>query len=72
MSFNKLLYVWIFFCVSSMQGKELNIYELSFAELAQLDVIPASREPTPIDFSPSVVSVITEEEIQKRGYRNLF
>lgn len=55
-----------------MQGKELNIYELSFAELDQLEVISASREPTPIDFSPYVVSVITEEEIQKRGYRNLF
>ncbi|MEJ2426439.1 MAG: TonB-dependent receptor, partial [Candidatus Thiodiazotropha sp.] len=47
------------------------LLSLDLAALGGVQVYTASRELTSIEESPSIVTVITAEEIRRRGYRNL-
>jgi outer membrane receptor for ferrienterochelin and colicin len=56
---------------SSSDKQILELLSKELAALGQLEVYTASRELTSIEEAPSVVTVITAEEIRQRGYRSL-
>ncbi|MEJ2453503.1 MAG: TonB-dependent receptor [Candidatus Thiodiazotropha sp.] len=47
------------------------LLNLDLATLSEMKVYTASREPTSIADAPSIITVITAEEIRRHGYRNL-
>lgn len=52
-------------------SKPHTMYNIDLSDLSKVQVYTASRELTPLKLAPSVVSVITAEEIKNRGYSSL-
>ena len=52
-------------------SKNTEIYELSLEDLAKFQVYTANRELTPLEESPSVVSLITAADIKQQGLKSL-
>lgn len=55
----------------SMQSNLVDIFELTIEELLQLEVTTASRQKEKITEAPANIVVITEDEIEKFGWRDL-
>ncbi|GGK73682.1 TonB-dependent receptor plug domain-containing protein [Amphritea balenae] len=75
--FSKALLFSAFLMPFTIQAKwidnpgERNLLSMDLMALASVQVYTASREWTPIHEAPSVVTVITDEDIRRRGYHNL-
>jgi len=50
---------------------DVNIYELSFEELLNLKVSTVSRQEQSLDESPAFIEIITQDDIKRRGYKDL-
>ncbi len=48
-----------------------NLSELSLEQLGQVQFYSASRRLTAIDMAPSIVTVVTDADIKRRGYKTL-
>ena len=60
------------FPFNSIQAyQEVDIYQFSLDDLINTDVITASRKPEKQHLAPGVISVISAQEIQQYGARNL-
>lgn len=46
--------------------------ELSLADIFNLNVVTSSRKAESRDIAPNVMYVVTKEQIQQRGYKNLY
>lgn len=55
----------------SMQYNEVDIFELTLEELLSLEVTTASRQKEKITEAPANIVVITEDEIEQYGWRDL-
>jgi outer membrane receptor protein involved in Fe transport len=49
----------------------VEIYDMSLEELMQIEVTTATKTSAKIDEVPSIIDVITGEQIKQRGYQNL-
>jgi len=49
-----------------------NSNDLTLEQLGEVQFYSASRRLTSIDLAPSIVSVVTSEEIKRRGYKTLY
>ena len=66
------LIVFLFFLLPNpAHAQKINPYELTLEQLGNIEVYTASRSMTLVEKAPSIVTVITSEEIRRRGYRNL-
>ncbi len=69
--------LFCFFCLMVFVSFDLNakerdtIFTMSLAELMNIRVQTPSKTDEPIDKAPNVMYVVTKEQIQQRGYRNL-
>ncbi len=52
-------------------GNNPDLNDLTLEQLAEVRVYSASRRLTSIDKAPSVVTVVTDEDIKRRGYKTL-
>lgn len=66
-----LLVLILFFPFKGITQEEIDPYSLTLEQLGQIQVYTASRSLTNIDKAPTVVTVITREEIERHGYQNL-
>lgn len=48
-----------------------SIFDLSLRDLLKIKVITASKEEETLDESPAFVEIITQDDIQRRGYKDL-
>ena len=48
-----------------------DIFDLTLEELTRVEVVTASKKAEPMDKTPNIMYVVTKEEIQLRGYKNL-
>jgi outer membrane receptor protein involved in Fe transport len=55
----------------SIRAQDIDPYQLTLEQLGQVQVFTASRSLTSVEKAPSIVTVITAEEIRHRGYKNL-
>jgi outer membrane receptor for ferrienterochelin and colicins len=53
------------------QGENQSLFELSFEELMEVEIISASNAKESISEAPATVIVLTRKEITNRGYQNL-
>jgi len=56
----------------TLAPKVLDIFELSLEDLMQIEVVTASKKSETTQIAPANITVITADQIEKRGYRNLF
>ena len=54
-----------------LEKKEPDIFEISLEDLRKLSVIGASKREQPVTQAPSSVTIVTEDEVKKYGYRTL-
>ena len=48
-----------------------SVFDLSLKDLLNTKVITASREEETLDESPALIEIITQDDIQRRGYKDL-
>ena len=58
-------------CAAASEATLPGLFALSPEELADVEVVTASRKSEPIDLAPNVMYVVTAEEIRRRGYTTL-
>src|SRR5262245_16884281 len=70
----KVLFYWLAaLCVlPDVKAQEKSLYELSLEELLSVDVTTASNKIEKLSKAPATIIVITEEEINERGYFELY
>lgn len=56
---------------SSYAVDAVNLYELNFEELLNLKVSTVSRQEQSLDESPAFIEIITQDDIKRRGYKDL-
>lgn len=54
-----------------LYAQKTSPYQFSLEQLGHIQVYTASRSMTLVEKAPSIVTVITAEEIRQRGYKNL-
>ena len=56
----------------NVDGQDLsNLLEMDLKQLGRLEVFTASRELIPIEEAPSVITIITADEIRRCGLKNI-
>jgi len=53
-------------------GRSTDVPDMDIVELSQVLVYTASRRLTSVELAPSVVTVITADDIARRGYKSLY
>ncbi|MEA3317646.1 MAG: TonB-dependent receptor, partial [Bacteroidota bacterium] len=51
--------------------KTENLFEMSLNDLMNIDIVSATGQKQNINKAPSIISVITKEQIQNKGYKNI-
>ncbi len=73
---NKIFYLtlvvfFFFFGLAYAQTEEVDIFDLSFEELANIKIISATQREQTIGEAPAIISIITRQEIKDRGYQTV-
>lgn len=55
----------------SQTTDSLDLFSLDLEQLMKIKIVTASKDETSVNYAPSVVSVITAAEIQKRGLKSV-
>ncbi|MCP4726743.1 MAG: TonB-dependent receptor [bacterium] len=64
-----LIFVFVYANPTFSQKKQkVDIFELSFEELANIKVISATKTEQTISEAPAIISIVTQQQIMERGY----
>jgi len=59
------------FAVPSNADDEPSIFDLSLRDLLKIKVTTASKDEETLDETPAYVELISQDDIQRRGYKDL-
>jgi len=66
------LFIGLIVVLQTLNAQDsINVYNLSIEELLNIKVVTASKREEKLDDAPNVMYVITRQQIEARGYRNL-
>jgi len=63
--------VFFFVFPAILQAQKTDPYQFTLEQLGKIEVYTASRTLTSVEKAPSVITVVTAEEINSRGYKTL-
>ncbi|WP_196139848.1 TonB-dependent siderophore receptor [Aliikangiella sp. G2MR2-5] len=69
--YSPAIFLAAYLAAPAVNGRDIDVNKLSLQELLNLKVVSASKREQSLDESPALVEIITQSDLQRRGYKDL-